>query len=224
METDFTSPVYDCRTGFVRPSCGNRCWREDIAASDSRVLVHAGAVMTKTHETVALTTSFDTVVLSNLDAAYRLAVWLVGNEHDAEDAVQDAALRAFRHLDTFTGGNARAWFLRIVRNVCYDFLGRRRLPVEILDDDTPVADVAPGPEALLLRADDAAAIRLALADLPAPLREILALRELEDLTYREIAELLDVPTGTVMSRLSRARAAFRERLVQGTTAREGALP
>lgn len=171
--------------------------------------------MTKTDETLALTTSFDTGVLPHLDAAYRLAVWLVGNEHDAEDAVQDAALRAFRHIDTFTGGNARAWFLRIVRNVCYDLLGRRRLPIDEFDDDLLVADHGPDPETLLLRADDAATIRQVLAELPPPLREVLALRELEDLTYREIAELLEVPIGTVMSRLSRARATFRHKLGRG---------
>jgi RNA polymerase sigma-70 factor (ECF subfamily) len=157
----------------------------------------------------AFTSSFEIVVTPHLDAGYRLAVWLVGNEHDAEDAVQDAAFRAFRHIETFSGGNARAWFLRIVRNSCYDMLGRRRQPLDTLTDDTAAADPSPDPEALLLQIGNVELVRQVLADLSPALREVLALRELEELTYRELADLLEVPIGTVMSRLSRARDAFR---------------
>jgi RNA polymerase sigma-70 factor, ECF subfamily len=155
--------------------------------------------------------TFETVVLPHLDAAYRLARWLLRNEHDAEDMVQDAALRALRYFRTFTGGNGRAWFLRIVRNTCR---GRQasdaRRPTDHFDEERhAVVDSLPDPEVLLLRADSAAAIERTMANLPERFRELLALRELEGLSYRELAEVLDIPIGSVMSGLSRARQAFR---------------
>jgi len=168
-------------------------------------------------ETVA--ESFDQVVLPHLDAAYGLACWLMRNEHDAEDVVQEASLRAFRYFRTFTGGNGRAWFLRIVRNCCRDWGGQRvPAPIEPFDEEhhhsaRPAAD----PEALLLQTDDLALIKRALRTLPVRFRELLVLRELEGLSYRELADTLDIPMGTVMSGLSRARRAFREALNQQLT-------
>lgn len=157
---------------------------------------------------------FDDVILPHLDAAYRLARWLIRNEHDAEDLVQEASLRAFRYFRTFSGENGRAWFLRIVRNTCYSRRGHRaNVPMDPFDEEqhsgTPLtAD----PEALLLQAADASLIDNTLRSLPDRFRELLVLRELEGLSYRELADALDIPIGTVMSGLSRARQAFRRAL------------
>lgn len=154
--------------------------------------------------------SFETVVVPHLDAGYRLARWLMRNEHDAEDAVQEASLRAFRYFRTFVGGDGRAWFLRIVRNTCY---GRRhgyQAPTDSFDEEQhssaqPQAD----PETLLLQTDDATLIARALGSLPDDFHQLLVLRELEGLSYRELADVIGIPIGTVMSRLSRAREALR---------------
>ena len=155
--------------------------------------------------------SFDTVVVPHLDAAYRLARWLMRDEHDAEDVVQEASLRAFRYFRTFVGGDGRAWFLRIVRNTCY---GWRRhgyqAPTDSFDEEQhssarPQSD----PETLLLQTDDATLIARALSSLPDHFHQLLVLRELEGLSYRELSEVIGIPMGTVMSRLSRAREALR---------------
>lgn len=165
--------------------------------------------MTREPHSGAGPTRFDEVVLPHLDAAYRLARWLTRNEHDAEDAVQEAALRAFRYLDTFSGTNSRAWFLRIVRNVCYGSFGPR-LQTDVFDEEQHAHDEpALSPEALLVQAGHAVLIEASLRDLPERFRELLVLRELEGLSYRELAELLGIPIGTVMSGLSRARQALR---------------
>jgi RNA polymerase sigma-70 factor, ECF subfamily len=159
--------------------------------------------------------TFDEVVLPHLDAAYRLARWLTRNEHDAEDIVQDAALRAIRYIRTFSGGNARAWFLRIVRNTYYSSRGRRpgAPALDVFDEAQHSGQIGPqdpmDAEHLLLRADNAVLIERAMKDLPERFRELLVLRELEDLSYQELAEVLAIPIGTVMSGLSRARHAFR---------------
>ena len=154
---------------------------------------------------------FEEIVLPHLDAAYRLARWLVRNEHDAEDIVQEASLRAFRYFRTFSGGNGRAWFLTIVRTTTWGW--RRRgfqAPTDAFDEQhhsraRPMSD----PEAVLLHTDDVALIEGAMCNLPEGFRELLVLRELKDLSYRELADVMEVPIGTVMSRLSRARQAFR---------------
>jgi RNA polymerase sigma-70 factor (ECF subfamily) len=159
--------------------------------------------------------TFDQIVLPHLDAAYRLARWLVGNQHDAEDAVQDASLRALRYFRTFSGGNGRAWFLRIVRHTCYGWRNHlTAVPTELFDEEHH-SDVstAKDPEALLLQADDVELIDEALRSLPRRYRELLVLRELEGLSYQELADVLDIPIGTVMSGLSRARRAMRDALV-----------
>jgi RNA polymerase sigma-70 factor (ECF subfamily) len=162
-------------------------------------------------EAPAIGQSFDDVILPHLDAGYRLARWLMRNEHDAEDVVQEASLRALRYFRTFSGGNGRAWFLRIVRNTCWGWHGHS---VQALTDpfdeeqhssDSPASD----PEALLLRTDDVTLIGRAMSNLPDRSRELLVRRELEGLSYRELAHQMDIPIGTVMSGLSRARQAFR---------------
>lgn len=155
--------------------------------------------------------TFENVVLPHLDAAYRLARWLIANEHDAEDAVQEACLRALRYFHTFSGGDSRAWFLRIVRNTCYSWHShRRQLESDVFDEEHhSETTLTIDPETLMLHAADAALIEHALRELPARFRELLVLRELEDLSYQELADVLGIPIGSVMSGLSRARQAFR---------------
>jgi RNA polymerase sigma-70 factor (ECF subfamily) len=166
------------------------------------------------HAAPAVSETFDDVVLPHLDAAYRLARWLTRNEHDAEDVVQEASLRALRYFRTFAGGNGRAWFLRIVRNTCHG--GRRRLQA-VTDpfDEERHSAVQPhsDPETLMLRTSDANQVERAINSLPDRFRELLILRELEGLSYRELADVMDIPIGTVMSGLSRARDALRGVLV-----------
>ena len=157
---------------------------------------------------------FADIVLPHLDSAYRLARGLTGNAADAEDVVQDACLRALRGLDGFSGGNARAWLLTITRNSAFTFMARNRpgsvvMSVDANEDAREVDNVAdPGatPEASLIARADAATLQRALDALPTPFREIVILREYNDLSYREIAEMTRLPIGTVMSRLARARA------------------
>jgi RNA polymerase sigma-70 factor, ECF subfamily len=159
----------------------------------------------------AIGESFDEVVLPHLDAGYRLARWLVRNEHDAEDVVQEASLRAFRYFRTFTGGDGRAWFLRIVRNTCSGWRGHQfdALTDPFDEEQHRSARPAPDPETLLLQTDDATLIARALRNLPDRFHQLLVLRELEGLSYRELADVTGIPIGTVMSRLSRAREALR---------------
>ena len=155
--------------------------------------------------------SFDEVVLPHLDAAYRLARWLMRNDHDAEDVVQEASLRAFRYFRTFTGGSGRAWFLRIVRNTCSGWRGRRfdALTDPFDEEQHRGGRPASDPETLLLQTDDATLIARAMRNLPDRVHHLLVLRELDGLSYRELAEVTGIPMGTVMSRLSRARQALR---------------
>ena len=158
---------------------------------------------------------FEDVILPHFDAAYRLARWLVQNDHDAEDIVQEASLRALRYFQTYAGRNGRAWFLRIVRNTCWSWRARTmRMSMDAFDEDRhngtqPTSD----PETLLLHAADAALIDDTLERLPDRFRELLVLRELEGLSYHELADVLEIPVGTVMSGLSRARHAFRKAFV-----------
>jgi RNA polymerase sigma factor (sigma-70 family) len=151
---------------------------------------------------------FTAVVMPHLDDAYALARWLSGNNTDAEDIVQEACLRALRGLDHYAGGNARAWLLAITRNTTFTWLARNRPKTLVTTEDiealAPTDDVVTPEEALIAKAD-AAAIELAIGALPAPFKETLVLRDVNGLSYREIAEISGVPLGTVMSRLARAR-------------------
>jgi RNA polymerase sigma-70 factor, ECF subfamily len=158
--------------------------------------------------------NFENSVLPHLDAAYNLARWLTRNGQDAEDAVQEACLRAFRFFGSFRGGDARNWLLKIVRNTCYTQLQKNR-PQELATFDEEIHsedDGSMNPETLLLRSADSQLLRQALEELPVNFREVLVLRELEGLSYREIAEVSNIPQGTVMSSLSRARERLRQSL------------
>ena len=176
--------------------------------------------------TAELGESFDDVVLPHLDAARRLARWLMRNEHDAEDMVQDASLRAFRYFASFTGGDGRAWFLRIVRNTCLGWRGHRVDALNDPFDEEQHQRVEPAfdPETLLLRIDDATLIARALRTLPDRFHQLLVLRELEGLSYRELADVMEIPIGTVMSRLARAREALRTALDSELTPSRVSVP
>jgi RNA polymerase sigma-70 factor, ECF subfamily len=161
--------------------------------------------------------------MPHLDAAYNLARWITRNEHDAEDVVQEAYLRALRYFDGFHGDESRAWLLAVVRNTCYSWLKKNR-PAELgagCDDETPAAERAGfdpdliaaeggNPEAIALQNAHRRILDQAIAELPLGFREVLILRELEDLSYKEIARVVEVPIGTVMSRLARARELLRQ--------------
>jgi RNA polymerase sigma-70 factor (ECF subfamily) len=155
-------------------------------------------------------------LLSHLDAAYNLAYWLMRDGHDAEDIVQEAYMRAYRRFSTFKGENGRAWLLTIVRNCSYDLLKRNRTRSrnDAFDEKVHTTSTTStrDPEAAVLREERAELVRNALTDLPPEYREILILREMEELSYSEIASTMGVPVGTVMSRLSRARNRLQQNL------------
>jgi RNA polymerase sigma-70 factor (ECF subfamily) len=155
--------------------------------------------------------SFTEEVLPHLDAAYNLARWLTRNAADADDIVQEAYLRAFRYFDGFQGGNARAWLLTIVRNTSYAWLRKNRAqqPDAEFDEAIHNGPEAADPETLMLQKADCQLVEQAIRALPEHFREVLVLRELEGLTYKQIADVVGVPIGTVMSSLSRARDRFR---------------
>ena len=159
------------------------------------------------------TARFEQTVLPHMDAAYNLARWLTRNEHDAEDMVQEAYLRAFKFFNAFRGVDGRAWLLTIVRNTCYTWLHQNRAheittmfdeEINSVDSDTS------NPATLALRSADHQLLREALDELPVEFREVVVLRDLEGFSYKEIADITNIPAGTVMSRLARAR----ERLKQ----------
>ncbi len=149
--------------------------------------------------------SFEQTVLPHLDAAYNLARWLVRDPALAEDLVQDALVRALRHFESLRGDNPRAWLLQIVRRAAYDAMTDRGRGVSLDGAELDLADPAPDPEASLAAGENLAQLDRALAALPIELRECLVLRELEELSYKDIARITGVPIGTVMSRLWRAR-------------------
>jgi RNA polymerase sigma-70 factor (ECF subfamily) len=173
---------------------------------------------------------FQREMVSQLDAAYNFARFLSRDADAAQDIVQEAFLRAYRGFDGFQGGDARAWIFAIVRNCYHDWLLARRrkarLEVETSNDDgaaqkgiDDVASEDDDPETALLRRTDAATVRDVLGKLPRPSREMLVLREIEGLSYRQIADVASLPIGTVMSRLARARAQFQEAWRRETEAR-----
>jgi RNA polymerase sigma-70 factor (ECF subfamily) len=163
---------------------------------------------------------FEGTVLPHLDAAYNLARWLTRNDHDAEDVVQEAFARALRYFDSLKDPDARAWLLAIVRNTGYTWLEKNR-PAEVValedaglvDANAEVAGHASpsesNPEVIVLQSAQKKLINLALEELPVAYREVIVLRELEDLAYKEIAAIVGVPIGTVMSRLARGRGMLR---------------
>jgi RNA polymerase sigma-70 factor, ECF subfamily len=166
--------------------------------------------------------NFERVALPHMQAAFNLAFWLVRSHADAEDVVQEAYLRAFRAFDGFRGADLRPWLLAIVRNAAYRWLSNRRRSANVISlneaferngeeaEAVQIASDAPSSEARLIGEVDRAIVRSALAELPPIYREVLMLREIEGLRYRDIAEVTGAPVGTVMSRLSRGRSELRK--------------
>lgn len=162
---------------------------------------------------------FEELFAPHMNAAYNLARWLTGNESAGHDVVQESALRAFRFMNRFTGGNARAWLLAIVRNQSYTWLkqaaGNKWVSI---GDEMPEDDLALGheetPELSAMRSQDKELVQQALAALPPQFREVIVLKELEDMAYKDIAVIADIPLGTVMSRLARARIMLKTELLK----------
>jgi RNA polymerase sigma factor (sigma-70 family) len=171
--------------------------------------------------------SFERAVLPHLDAAYNLARWLTHNGADAEDQVQEAYLRALKSFDGFHGGNARAWLLTIVRNICYTWMQQNRsneLSAVFDEEIHSVPSDASSPEAMLLESVDKKLLKEALEELPLEFREVLVMRELEGMSYKEIAGAAGVPPGTVMSRLARARKRLQQCLTDGLKREPDSIP
>ena len=169
----------------------------------------------------AASLSFEDAVLPHIDSAYKLARWLTKNDADAQDVVQEAYLRALKFFNSFHGSDSRPWLLTIVRNTCYTWLKRNR-PAEAADLDEAIhleATEALDPEEILILNSEKRAVREALRTLPLEFREILIMRELEELPYREIAAMAAIPVGTVMSRLARARQKLQAVMVTPTPTR-----
>jgi RNA polymerase sigma-70 factor, ECF subfamily len=169
-------------------------------------------VMHNENERNPETGTFDEIILPHLDAAHNLARWLVRGRDDAEDVVQEACLRALRYFGTFRSGNARAWLLSIVRTTVFRRWHTNRaqqLETEFDEEIHSAGDAALNPEHLLFQRLDSQWVEQAMCQLPARFREVLVLRELEGLSYKEISAVVGVPIGTVMSTLSRARERFR---------------
>ena len=164
---------------------------------------------------------FVLLAMPHAGAAYNLARWLTKNDQDAQDVVQEAMMRALRYMGKFHGDNARAWLLQIVRHACFSWLKENR-PAErtFVDDSDDSLENVPGPaedepHTMALRKAERLEINQAIAALPVAYREVLVLRELEDLSYNDIARIADIPLGTVMSRLARARGLMRTALMPG---------
>ena len=156
---------------------------------------------------------YEQAILPHLDAAYNLARWLTRNDQDAQDMVQEALLRAFKFFDGFRGGDARAWLLTTVRNTCYTWLERNRRGQAMTSFDeeihTPDEDVS-NPSSFVLKSAELDVLKQSLEQLPDEFREIIVLRDLEELSYKQIAEVTNIPLGTVMSRLARARTRLKQ--------------
>jgi len=162
-------------------------------------------------------------LLSHLNAAYNLARWLTRNNADAEDLVQEAYLRAIKHFSSFHGGDSRPWLLAIVRNTFYTWLQQNRAPEQRIPFDEEIHSAEenhPNPEALLLQKANNQLVRQAIEALPAEFREVIVLRELEGLSYKQIADVTETPVGTVMSRLARARKRLEQNLSQSRVQRK----
>jgi RNA polymerase sigma factor (sigma-70 family) len=210
-----TIPLSSRRPEYRRVSPGETVLNERLEASNlSFGKRQATASIAQDKDDRAL---FDEIFLPHMAEAYRLARWLTGSASDAEDVVQDAALRAFRGVKSFGAINARAWSLTIVRNTAYSWLTKNRSKAVVSAEELTLAEQlqieqgsthgnrAETPEETLLLKTDAADIERALAQLPPTFREVIVLREINQMNYRDIAEITNTPIGTVMSRLSRAR-------------------
>jgi len=191
------------------------CKTEDFESRRNIVKFTVFKGSERDHAQKAELASFEDVMLPHLDAAHNLAKWLLRNEEDAKDVVQEAYLRAFKSFGGFRGSNGRAWLLTIVRNTSYTLLKKNRavdLSTTFDEEIHAASDESASPAIVVEHAEDAELITKAMDELPADFREILVLRHQEGLSYKEIADIAQIPPGTVMSRLARARAKLREYL------------
>jgi RNA polymerase sigma factor (sigma-70 family) len=206
--TDYTNPQ-----SYGRGSPKNAFETEDF--EPALTIVKAVGKSEDNHVENGDLISFEALILPYLDAAHNLARWLLRNEQDAQDVVQEAFLRAFKSFGGFRGSNGAAWLLTIVRNTAYTLL-KKNSSVDLtteFDEEIHAADYESSSTATIVEhAEDAELTKNAMDKLPAEFREILVLRHHEDLSYKQISEILNIPTGTVMSRLARARVKFREYL------------
>lgn len=212
---NMTTPLSVHRSSFRHTELDQAVLKQRLEGSDRLSSPQQAPVPIVQHKNERAV--FDEVFLPHMAEAYRLAQWLTGNAYDAEDVVQDAALRAFRGIKSFGAINARAWSLTIVRNAAYSWLTKNRPKAVVFTDDLSVAEQqelehegpygarVETPEEIALFRADAVEVQQALAQLPAHFREVIVLREMNQLNYRDIAEITNVPIGTVMSRLSRGR-------------------
>jgi RNA polymerase sigma factor (sigma-70 family) len=163
---------------------------------------------------------FEQVMLPHLDAAFNLARWLTQDEHAAEDVVQEAYFRAARYFGSFRGGDGRAWLLSVVRRASFDWLAKRKSQsAETFNEEVhDFGDESSNPQFLAIRNFEQARVRQTLEEMPPQLREVIVLRELEGLSYQEVATVAEIPIGTVMSRLSRGRDELQRRLASGAEA------
>ena len=201
------------RRGFLQ----NASETEDFESDPKIVKIVVAKKREESHAEKEDLISFEAMMLPHLDAAHNLAKWLLRNEQDAQDVVQEAFLRAFRSFNGFHGSNGRAWLLTIVRNTSYTFLKKNR-PVDlttIFDEEIHATEhESVSPATILEQSEDAELITEAMDELPAEFREILVQRHQEGLSYKEIADIAQIPSGTVMSRLARARAKLKEYLAR----------
>jgi len=210
-------------TDLIKDSLNHSSWRrgflqnasetEDSESDPKIVKFVVVKKRTESHAEKEDLMSFEALMLPHLDAAHNLAKWLLRNEQDAQDVVQEAYLRAFKSFGGFHGSNGRAWLLTIVRNTSYTLLKKNRaldLTTTFDEEIHAIGHQSASPAAILEHAEDAELIRKAMDELPAEFREILTLRHLEGLSYKEIADIAQIPPGTVMSRLARARAKLKE--------------
>jgi RNA polymerase sigma-70 factor (ECF subfamily) len=201
-------PFHDCRKTEIGDEFLPTLYREALALVRTRNLP-----LSEQTSDEWPTTTLEQIVLPHLDAAHNLARWLLGDAARAEDVVQDAVLRAITYFHSYRGGDAKAWFLQIVRNTAYSATAARRKSAEVPFDDSldtegptlELPDPAPNPEATLDQRQQRMQLDEALSALPVALRECLVLRELEELSYKDIVRITGLPMGTVMSRLWRAR-------------------
>jgi len=212
---NMTTPSSVRRSDFRRTELNEVVLKERLEGSDRLFGQQQASVPTVQNKDERAV--FDEVFLPHMAEAYRLAQWLTCNSNDAEDVVQDAALRAFRGIKSFGAVNACAWSLTIVRNTAYSWLMKNRPKAVVFTDDLSAAEQQQlehegpqgtrieTPEEVALFKADAEGVQHALAQLPAHFREVIVLREMNQLNYRDIAEITNVPIGTVMSRLSRGR-------------------
>jgi len=160
---------------------------------------------------------FEQAILPHMDAAYNLARWLARNEQDAQDVVQESYLRAFRFFGGYRGGSSRAWLLKIVRNTFYTWAQQNRMQQLSQPFDEQLHAVESddaSPDTVLVKKADSQLVRRVLEELPIEFRETLVMRELEGMSYKEIADIADIPLGTVMSRLARGRKELQKRLTE----------